>query len=75
MKSIGEILCEMHCLKQCQLEQALALKEQKGETRPLEQILIDHGYITKIHLQMALKIQEKTKKEPTTKTRYLESQA
>ena len=64
MKLIGEILCQMVCLKQSHLEQALKeqkeQKEQNGETLPLGQILLDHDYITEIQLQTALKIQEKT---------------
>ena len=61
MKLIGEILCEMVCLRHSQLEQALQ-EQQHGEKRPLGQILIEQGYITEIQLQSALKIQEKINK-------------
>ena len=60
MKLIGEILCQMVCLTPSQLEQAL--EEQKGRNLRLGQILIDHDYVTKLQLESALKIQEKTNK-------------
>ena len=61
MKLIGEILCKMACLRHSQLEQALQ-EQQEGKKLPLGQVLVEHGYITEIQLQSALKIQEKINK-------------
>ena len=67
MKLIGEILCEMACLKRSQLEQALQ-EQRQGEKRPLGQLLIKRSYITEIQLQSALEIQRKINKAPSDRS-------